>query len=182
MGKSWSREHRGPPAIVRMVRITKAQRPIWAKVGREGIADQGDRTNIMAQSQYGQKVCHASWHKANMGKWYVTREIADHQLWHEGHFGQEVGRVRHHGPPVMAHRPFWARGRSHERSWTASYDSKAIWAKGRSRETSRTTICGSKAKTGKGWSHSGPPYHMAQKAKRSEPRVILGKGRNHWSS
>jgi hypothetical protein len=48
------------------------QKVNWAKVGREGIADQGDRTNIMAQSQYGQKVRHASWHKANMGKRYVT--------------------------------------------------------------------------------------------------------------
>jgi hypothetical protein len=34
--------HRGPLAIICMVWITKTQRPIWAKIGRKGIADQGN--------------------------------------------------------------------------------------------------------------------------------------------
>ena len=140
MGKSWSLEHRGPPAIVRMVRITKAQRPIWAKVGCKGIADQGDRTNIMAQSQYGQKVCHASWHKANMGK----------GLEHRCHHRQRskppvlVGKGRNHrchlGQKVRTAGKSSTKGRSRERSLDHQlwHICRPIWAKGRSRERSRT--------------------------------------------
>ena len=58
--------HRGPLAIIRMVWITKTQRPIWAKIGREGIADQGNRILRITMAQrpcWAKVVTMLSWSK-----------------------------------------------------------------------------------------------------------------------
>ena len=41
-GQKLVARHHGPLAIIHMVWKTKAQRPTWEKIGREGIADQGN--------------------------------------------------------------------------------------------------------------------------------------------
>ena len=75
-------------------------------------------------------------------------------LWHEGQFGQKVGCARDRGPPVMARRPIWAKGRSRERSRTTSHHGQSseppvIMGKGRNHRSS--------------WAKFGTTGHHGQK-------------------
>ena len=99
-GKRLVARHRGPPV--------KTQRPIWAKGRLREIADH--RT------------------KANLGKRLVARHRGP-PVMVEDHFGQKVGHARDCGPEEMAHSPFWAMGRSHERLQTTGNGSKANFGK-----------------------------------------------------
>ena len=107
--------HHGPPVIMGKGRN---HRPSWAKVRTTGHHGQKVGTN----GHHGQKVGTNGHHGQRVDR---ARDRWTTSYGTKANSGKRVGCARDCGPPVMAQRSIWEKGRLRKRLKTTSYGTKA---------------------------------------------------------